>query len=195
MSHVPSSGRLWRSQPCRHGARDPRSAGRSGRDRGWPATRQRARHGAARSTRRSRRSASPGRRRGSLARPRLGLGLDADAEALGSRSIANTNLLHLEVPLDVVVAAGPREGLLRVRAREAELLADDGVLAATTQRHPVRLGVEPGAGSPEHPMEHPASEIVLHASDDELVRGGPSERPAADRDPFGGEAHGDHDLG
>ena len=100
-----------------------------------------------------------------------------------------------QVPLDEVVAAGCCERLLCVRARGAELLADDVVLTASLQIGPVRLGVEAGVASPQDPVQHPAPEVVLHASDDELVRGGPRKRPAADRKPFGGDGHSDHDLG
>ncbi len=61
-----------------------------------------------------------------------------------------------QVPLDEVVAAGCCERLLCVRARGAELLADDVVLTASLQIGPVRLGVETGVASPQDPLEHPA---------------------------------------
>lgn len=85
--------------------------------------------------------------------------------------------------------AAPGDALLQVgdEVRSHDLVSGFGVdtdtealgsrsVAAPTQIHPVRLGVEP-TRHPEHPMEHPASEVVLHASDGELVRGGPCERP------------------
>ncbi len=70
----------------------------------------------------------------------------------------------------------------------------DVVTPAAGQVGPVRGGGEPAVGDPDHPVQVPARQVVLHSPDDRGVACVAGERPAPHRDAVAGHCHRDHDL-
>ena len=119
--------------------------------------------------------------------------IDED-ETAASFSIADDNLLDLQVLSHFLVPTLERQGFLMSRLAVPQLLAQDVMPAGFLQNDPVRFARHPPVHDPDTTRKLPASKVRLHPLHRGHVRRVARKHPAAHRKPLLRHRQPDHDL-